>query len=136
MERTVVRLDARKAAARVARWQKIADEAARQCGRADLMTVEPIVKLESAVRREVGGRDVRIVLDEEEGSVRLRDVLRRDASGYRFLIGPEGGVTREEVAVATFAGFVGASLGPRTLRTETVAPTLLAIVQHALGDLG
>ena len=51
-------------------------------------------------------------------------------------IGPEGGFTAEEISQAKTLGFVPVSLGKRILRTETVALTLLSIIQFELGDLG
>lgn len=54
---------------------------------------------------------------------------------YRILIGPEGGFTPEEVAAAQQAAFVGISLGPRILRTETTALVALAILGSHFGDL-
>jgi 16S rRNA (uracil1498-N3)-methyltransferase len=135
-ERSIVRLDDRKAADRVARWQKIADEAARQSGRADLMTIDAVSSLDQILAQSAAPSEKRFVLDEEERTTRLRDVLTPGASGYSFLIGPEGGLTREEVGAARAAGFTAVTLGRRVLRTETVALTVLSIVQYALGDLG
>jgi 16S rRNA (uracil1498-N3)-methyltransferase len=135
MHRCIVKLDERKAADRVERWQKIADEAARQSGRAEVAVIAPVVSLDSVLRSPPAADERRFVLDEEERNTRLRDVL--DGGGaFTFLIGPEGGIAREEVAAAQRAGFRTVTLGPRVLRTETVALATLSIVQHVLGDLG
>jgi 16S rRNA (uracil1498-N3)-methyltransferase len=135
-ERSIVRLDERKAADRVARWQKIADEAARQSGRADGMSVGPLLSMNELLQRPAEPAEKRIVLDEEERTVRLRSMLGGGDARYSLLIGPEGGLTREEVAAARTRGFAPATLGPRILRTETVALAVLSILQHSLGDLG
>jgi 16S rRNA (uracil1498-N3)-methyltransferase len=132
----VVKLDERKAADRAERWQRIADEAARQCGRAEVMKVMAPVSLRDAVAMPPALDERRIVLDEEERSTRLRDTFGSAGTRYSFLVGPEGGLTRAEVQLAKAAGFVPVTLGPRILRTETVGLALLSIVQHALGDLG
>jgi 16S rRNA (uracil1498-N3)-methyltransferase len=55
-------------------------------------------------------------------------------SSVTFLVGPEGGLTRDEEAAATVAGFVPLNLGPRTLRTETAGLTAIAAVQALWGD--
>jgi 16S rRNA (uracil1498-N3)-methyltransferase len=57
-------------------------------------------------------------------------------TGVAVLIGPEGGLTADEVALATGAGFQIATLGPRILRTETAAIAALAAIQSQVGGLG
>ena len=52
------------------------------------------------------------------------------------LIGPEGGLSREEVSAAAGAGWRVARMGPRILRTETAGPAVLAVLQFHFGDLG
>ena len=131
-ERSIVKLDDRKAADRVVRWQRIAEEAARQSQRADMPTIAQVTPLKAILSRPAADGERRVVLDEEERTARLRDVLGSPAS-CTVLVGPEGGLARTEVDAAVSAGFAQATLGPRILRTETVALTLLAIVQHVLG---
>ncbi len=135
-ERSIVKLDRKRAAERVTRWQRIADEAARQCGRAELLTVEPVSTFEAFVTTARNAGEIRLILDEEERSHRLRDALTDRTAPYVLLVGPEGGLTRDEVANAKRHGFAPVTLGPRILRTETVALAVLAITQHVLGDLG
>jgi 16S rRNA (uracil1498-N3)-methyltransferase len=135
-ERSIVKLDAKKAAERVGRWQKIADEAARQSQRAEVATVEPVTSIGAWMARPVQPNEKRLVLDEEEKHTRLRDAIAGPDVSYQILIGPEGGLTREEVASARAAGFVPVTLGPRILRTETAGLAALAIIQNLLGDLG
>lgn len=135
-ERSVVKLDERKAASRVERWQRIADEAARQCLRADKPAVGEVIKLGDLLQKPPQPGEHRLVLDEEERGRRLRETLGDPAGRYLVLVGPEGGLTREEVAASKSAGFTAVTLGPRILRTETVGLAVLSIVQHVLGDLG
>jgi 16S rRNA (uracil1498-N3)-methyltransferase len=52
------------------------------------------------------------------------------------IVGPEGGLSPEEVELAREAGYVAVTLGGRILRTETAGPAIVAILQYALGDLG
>jgi 16S rRNA (uracil1498-N3)-methyltransferase len=135
-ERSVVKLDAAKAADRVQRWQRIAEEAARQCGRADTCRIDPVCKVEQLVFRPAQPGERRLVLDEEERTVRLRDELRKPGESWTILIGPEGGLARDEVDLAVRGGYVPVTLGPRILRTETAGMAVLAVMQHVLGDLG
>jgi 16S rRNA (uracil1498-N3)-methyltransferase len=131
-ERSVVRLDAQRAASRVARWRKIAAEAARQCGRADVPEVAAVRSFADLGAELVEG-ETRVILHEGARD-RLRPLLGGDR--YALAIGPEGGFTEREVEEAHALGFRAASLGERILRTETVALAVLALVQHAAGDLG
>lgn len=135
-ERSIVKLDAKKAAARVERWQKIANEAARQSRRADVATVEPVVSFAEAMRLPKAANERRLILDEEEQALRLRDALGSAEDTYVILVGPEGGLTREELQAAKAAGFTAVTLGPRILRTETAGIAVLAVLQHVLGDFG
>ncbi len=135
-QRSVVKLDQRRAAERVTRWQRIADEAARQCGRADTMAVGPVESFDAVVTRPRGPREVRLILDEEERARRLRVALVDREASHVVLVGPEGGFARDEVEAAKLHGFAPVTLGPRILRTETVALAVLAVAQFTLGDLG
>jgi 16S rRNA (uracil1498-N3)-methyltransferase len=121
---------------RPARWEKIAREAARQCGRADLPEISAILPLATAVA-EVDPRATRIIPWEEAPDARpLGQSLPSSPKAVSVLIGPEGGLTIDEVRVATDAGFQVVTLGPRILRTETAAIATLAIIQSLLGALG
>ena len=135
-ERAIVKLDERKAADRIVRWQKIADEAARQSKRADRLLIEPVLSFDALVSRAVKAGEKRLVLDEEETRMRLRDQLTDSVASYGVLIGPEGGLTRDEVRLAKMAGFVPVTLGARILRTETAGLAVLTAIQYALGDFG
>ena len=53
-----------------------------------------------------------------------------------MIVGPEGGLTADEVARAEAAGYVTVTLGERILRTDTAGPAIVAMLQYALGDLG
>ncbi len=128
--------------ARGDRWTKIAQEAARQCGRADSLILSSVVPLDEAIA-SLKARTTRIVPWEEAPNARsigraLPPATDDSAkiSGVDVLIGPEGGLTAEEVAVARAAGFEVVTLGPRILRTETAAIAALAIIQDHLGALG
>jgi 16S rRNA (uracil1498-N3)-methyltransferase len=121
-ERSVARPDA----ARRGRWEKIAREAARQCGRADVPRSMP----DRAGDRAGGGRAAAPAPDGVggEGGTPLRS--RADGGEpTALLVGPEGGFTAAEVEAARHAGFDTVTLGPRILRVETAAMVAVALVR-------
>lgn len=133
-ERTIARPVGERSSARADRLARVASEAARQCGRADVPPVLPPELLGKALERLPAG--LRIALWEEEDRPLADALPLAQPTTISILVGPEGGLTRSDVAIARGAGFVTASLGPRILRTESVAPAVLAILQHRYGDLG
>ena len=139
-EHVVVRYDAKKAAAKAARWQKIADEAAKQCGRRTLMTVAPVVSLTELLRDPayIGAADTATIFCyEQEERQSMRTVLRgTEARRVTLIVGAEGGFSPAEAAAVTAAGGQSVSLGHRILRAETASLTALAVTQYELGNLG
>lgn len=138
-EHVVVRYDAKKAAAKAARWQKIADEAAKQCGRRMLMRVAPIVSLTELLRDPayIGAADtVTVFCYEQEERQSMRTVLGgTEARRVTLIVGAEGGFSPAEAAAVTAAGGQSVSLGHRILRAETASLTALAVTQYELGNL-
>lgn len=133
-ERAVVKLDPKRAADRQQRWQKIAEEAARQCGRSDVPQVQPVRPLLDAVAAFPDAQV--LVLDEEERALRLSEAVRREEGPRVLVIGPEGGLSREEVAALVARGALPVTLGQRVLRTETASLAALSVLAHLAGDLG
>jgi 16S rRNA (uracil1498-N3)-methyltransferase len=134
----VVRYDAKKAAARQARWQKIAEEAAKQCGRTALTEVAPITDLSDLIEENRGTEDTEIVFCyENEDETTVKSCLQA-AKGKRLilLIGPEGGFTLDEAQAVQEAGGKAVTLGPRILRAETAAVAAVTVAQYENGDLG
>jgi 16S rRNA (uracil1498-N3)-methyltransferase len=134
--RVVVKLDAKTAQAKQQRWQSIAQEAARQCGRADVPTVSVPCTLPSGLAQLVPGRRFSLW---EEGDGRpliacLKDLGSEDRS-LQLFVGPEGGLSEEEIATAKTFEFSPVTLGPRILRTETAAIVAVALAQGATGGL-
>lgn len=133
-ERSVVKLDG-KEERKLERWQRIVEEAARQCGRADVPTVQgplPLVKSMDLLQ------DTQVlVLDEEETAVPLSEAAR--AAGERplaLVVGPEGGLSRAEVSQLIARGARPVTLGRLILRTETAALAGLSVLRHLEGALG
>ncbi|MGB9867341.1 MAG: 16S rRNA (uracil(1498)-N(3))-methyltransferase [Bacillota bacterium] len=134
--RSVVRLEPAKARSRVERWQRIAQEAAQQCGRGAVPRVWPLMTWEEAVLW--GCRVDLALVPWEEGGEPLKGVLEgaMGAMSVAIFIGPEGGLTGGEVELARKNGARVVSLGPRVLRTETAGLVSATAVLFAFGELG
>jgi 16S rRNA (uracil1498-N3)-methyltransferase len=128
-ERSVVRLDASRGEERAARWRRIAEEAARQSGRADVPEVRPPVPLAQALADLAPGTRAFVF---HPGGGR---VDAGAAASLAAVVGPEGGLTDAELRDCEEAGALRASLGPRTLRAETAAIVAVALLQARFGDL-
>jgi len=116
------------------RWESIARHASEQCGRTKVPQVYTPLRLEVFLKQAFLGE--KILFYELETAKSFQDILQNTkAKTYTLLIGPEGGFTQEEVALALQNQWHGASLGKRILRTETVAPCVSAILQYVKGDL-
>ncbi len=131
--RSVVRLEGGRAALRRARWQRIAEEAARQSGRADPpLVLGPLSLAEATSSLPEGSR---FAMD-PGSALPLGDVLSvalSSSGALIFAVGPEGGLAEGELASLEASGFARVSMGPFVLRTETVAAALLGGVQILAG---
>jgi 16S rRNA (uracil1498-N3)-methyltransferase len=137
-EHSVVRLDESSATRRSAHWQAVAVSACEQCGRNRVPQVRTSVDFHSACA-EAPGQGVRWLLAPEAERSLSRTVSELAASAeratVRLLIGPEGGLSAAEQALAQQHGFLPCRLGPRILRAETAPLAALATIQALLGDL-
>jgi 16S rRNA (uracil1498-N3)-methyltransferase len=131
--RSIVKLDAERGAERARRWARIAAEAARQCGRADVPAVAAPAPLPAVLAGAPTGFRL---LAFQPGGIALAEALDPAAPGHLLVTGPEGGLSEEELTACVMAGARVASLGPRVLRAETAAVVAVGLVQHRLGDLG
>lgn len=136
-ERTVVKLDGKKAGERRQRWQRIAEEAAKQSRRTAIPQVEEPVKFEAALQ---GLRENELVIMpwEEQKSGGIKQLLKNNAgvAEISIFIGPEGGFSQREARAASEKGVHLITLGPRIMRTETAGIVTAAITLYELGDLG
>ncbi len=137
--RSVPRLTGDRAAGKATRWRKVAVEASRQCGRADVPEVSEIVPFDEMLR-SAEGETLRIILWEGEEKRGVREILTderyAETDGYCIVIGPEGGFSWEEIERARRHGFLSASLGRLILRTETAPLAVLSILQYEKGLFG
>ena len=134
--RSVARPDSSRLAARMARWEKIAIEALKQCRRGRIPVIGPVLEWDPALAL-AAACDLKIVFW-EQGAKPIGEILAaavRPVNAIALLLGPEGGFGDDEIAAAHSAGFATASLGPRILRAETATVAACAVVQHRLGDL-
>lgn len=133
MERSVGQIKGDRKAKKVQRWTKILQEAARQCRQYHLPTLQVDQKLE-----EIAGlvqSELKLVLW-EESQTPLASVLPASAPrSVAVVVGPEGGISKEEMTTLEKSGFVGVSLGPRILRTETAGLAIMSVLQFLYGDL-
>jgi 16S rRNA (uracil1498-N3)-methyltransferase len=134
--RTVPLLEESRRLKRHLRWKRIAVEASKQCGRGVVPKIEPLQDYFEMVQTATQN-SLRLILWEKEGA-RLKDVLTgsKEKKKIFFVIGPEGGLTQEEVEHARREGFIPVNLGRRILRSETSSLCLLSILQYECGDIG
>ena len=136
--RSVPRPDKKKLSARRKRWEKIAIEALKQCGRGHVTEIGETVTFNDVIKVD-DECDLKIVFWENE-SKPVSDVVQQvHDRHYRKILavlGPEGGFTEREIEDARACGFVTASLGPRILRAETAAIVACTILQYLFGDMG
>ncbi len=136
--RSVARWDGPRRAAAAARWATIAREAAKQSHRAWLPTVSGPLSVAEAAASAAGERSLGLVAHPGAGQ-RLAEVLRGTGvppDRIWVVIGPEGGLSDDEVATFAAAGAAPVSLGEQILRTETAAVVAAALVMHHAGRLG
>ena len=121
----------RESKKRVDRWRKIALEASKQSGRAVLMPVtEPLAFADFL--KDLGPDQQVILFSEREGE-KLKG--HSTTNNLTAVVGPEGGWDDSEIAAARTANAHIVTLGGRTLRAETAAIAVTAILQHGLGDM-
>ena len=123
-----------RAGRRLSRWQRLARESLKSCQRSSLPTIHAPREFAGAL---AGPEEVKLLFwEEERGGALAAQLKGPPPAGVRILIGPEGGFTAQEAALAQAAGFRVVSLGPRRLKVETAALTALGLIQHAWGDVG
>lgn len=128
--RCVVKVDDVRGAGKIARWRKIAEQAARQCGRADPPEVVGVLAWREALEAASGAEACFCLWERatEPLGPPLTAAIARGAS-LAFAVGPEGGLTDAEADEARALGFAPSSLGRFVLRTETVAAAVLGAVR-------
>jgi 16S rRNA (uracil1498-N3)-methyltransferase len=127
-----------------ARWERIIQEAAEQCGRGRLPVLEGTLTFEGALTHAARRPALKVMPYEGESGKSLHHWLEVNSpsevdlssSDICILMGPEGGFTDREVGQAQRVGFTSVSLGSRILRMETAAVATTALILYAWSDLG
>lgn len=135
-DRSLTRLEKGFITKKEERWQNIAIDAAKQCGRGIIPNIERIMTFAEIL----SGWDkyIKIILWEGETKNTLKDILKLQGisqQGFIILIGPEGGFSDVEIVEAKKTGFLPVSLGPRILKAETAAISAITIIQYEFGDM-
>lgn len=131
-ERCGVKLDGERLAKKIQQWQKIAVAACEQCGRNRIPEIREAMQLEAWCAEQDGS----LKLNLHPRASHSINTLPLPVDHVRLLIGPEGGLSADEIAMTTGYGFTDILLGPRVLRTETTALTAITALQVRFGDLG
>lgn len=133
-QRSIPTPDKKRLEKRHQRWESIAVESLKQCGRSRLPRILPPVSFETLLDQALD-QDVKIAFWEQ--STRKLSTLDKTSGKNKImiLIGPEGGFSEAEIDQAREKGFLSYSLGPRILRAETAAISSCALIQHLLGDI-
>lgn len=136
MKRCVVRLDDKKSQAKVSRWQKIAEAAAKQSKRMIVPKISEVMDYEEALRDAASKDYFLFPYENEEGMTRTREIIdgMKPGGSVSIFIGPEGGFDETEVELARKAGASIISLGKRILRTETAGMALSAVLMYKLEE--
>ncbi len=134
--RSIPLLDRSSRLERHRRWERIAIEASKQCGRSFVPKIKPLIDFSEML--SMASQDpIRLILYEREGR-KLKEVLKEaeDGKNIFFIVGPEGGMNEKEVEESKKNGFVPIFMGKRILRSETASLCLLSILQYEWGDIG
>ena len=138
MKRCVVKLTDKDKPKKIQRWQKIAEVAAKQCGRDRIPKIETIINVKN-ICNLLEKYDIVLVAYENEKENTLKHELKKikeksekQEIKIAIIIGPEGGIAPEEVDQLKKDGAKSITLGKRILRTETVALNVLSIIMYEL----
>ncbi len=130
-QRSVVKLSGERAEKRREHWQNVVISACEQCGRAFVPEVRPATSLAQWLGQSETA-ELRIILS--PGAPQSLNELTKPSGDIQLLIGAEGGLTEDEISLATTHNFTPIRLGNRILRTETAALTAISSLQTRWGD--
>lgn len=136
-DRCVVKLEGqKKVAAKIERWNKIAESAAKQSGRGVVPIVKEPMDIKEAIdymqENEIKG----FIPYEKESATSIKVALQSEVGQkYGILIGPEGGFTEEEVDLAVSQHIYSITLGKRILRSETASLVALTTIMYEMGEM-
>ena len=131
MKRTIVKLeDNKKEQKKLERWRTISLTAAKQSGRAIVPEVSDFITFNEAVKRAEGLEYNLIPYENEKGMDKARELIKevKNKKSIGIFIGPEGGISEDELELALNVGAKPISLGNRILRTETAGLALVSVI--------
>ena len=137
MKRCIVKIEAKEEHKKIERWQKISEVAAKQSGRNLIPKVENITNVKK-ISNELEQYDILLVAYEEEQENTLKQELvkikqeKKEKLNIGIVIGPEGGIDKEEIEILKQSGAKIVTLGHRILRSETVSLNILSIIMYEL----
>ena len=116
---------------KISRWQEISEAAAKQSKRNIIPKIEKLMKIKD-LKDKIKDYDLCIVAYEDENNTTLKDILNKNknAKNIALIIGPEGGISKEEVQLLNENGAKTASLGKRILRTETAGISMISMITY------
>ena len=129
--RTNISFDEQRSRKKHEHWQQVIISACEQSGRSQLAKLSGITTFEQSLRQ--AQQELKLVLD-PTAEASLRSL--QPQINIALLIGPEGGLTENEIDQAKQAGYIGVALGPRVLRTETAGIAAISALQVLWGDAG
>lgn len=129
--RTIVRLKGKRRDFKIGRWEKIAVEASKQSGRADLPEIKEITPFEKIIE-SIDRFDIAIIPCLSEKAISIKSALEKAKRPKRALviIGPEGGFSDDEIRRAAEKGALPVTLGPLVLKSDTAAIAAVSILNH------
>ncbi len=132
-ERSIVRIKPGEFGGKRTRYQRVAYEAAKQCGRGRIPEIADLTTFKTA---DMTCHDLIIIAYEDEKGNTLKSLLRANmqAKDIAIVIGPEGGLESSEVELLTQKGGKAVTLGPRILRTETAGMAALAMILYEIEE--
>ena len=137
MKRCVVKLTSKDETKKIARWQKIAEVASKQCGRNVIPEISNVITIND-ICNTIEDYDAVLVAYENEKQNKLKDELKKLKSNSNknlkiaIVVGPEGGLEANDVNMLHNNGAKIVTLGNRILRTETVALNMISIINYEL----
>ncbi|GGI78258.1 16S rRNA (uracil(1498)-N(3))-methyltransferase [Shewanella gelidii] len=131
-ERCGVKLTGERLAKKIQQWQKIAISACEQSGRSIVPQIRPAMSVQDWCAETTTALKLNLHPRAQFGI----NGLNIETTRIRLLIGPEGGLSEQEIKMTETLSFTEIQLGPRVLRTETAALTTLSALQMKFGDLG
>lgn len=131
-ERTEVRLNEDRLSKKIQHWRGVVQSASEQSGRTRLPKVQAPADFDTFIRANAAAD--KLVLDPQADTSLPAYEFAKDQKDVTVLIGPEGGLSQQEIERSLQAGFTSVSLGPRILRTETAPIASISVIQARIGD--